>query len=120
MTSILIIILCILALAGLPIFALIGGVSIVLFSSIGQDMGLVMGDTYKIAITPGLLALPLFVFTGYLLSETNISNRILRFFTALLGRMPGGAAAVPSPCSPPTRLGPTGRVPPQACASGPR
>jgi tripartite ATP-independent transporter DctM subunit len=90
MTIILVTIIIILAVTGLPIFAFIGGLAIVLFLSIGQDIGLLMGDAYKIAITPGLLSLPLFVFAGYLLSETNVSKRILRFFTALLGWIPGG------------------------------
>lgn len=92
MVTILIIILCLLAIFGLPIFAVIGGITLLLFNSIGQEIGLTMGDTYRIAIMPGLVALPLFVFTGYLLSETKISNRILRFFTAIMGWMPGGVA----------------------------
>ncbi|MBU0995723.1 MAG: TRAP transporter large permease [Proteobacteria bacterium] len=92
MTQFLIILLGVLAVFGLPLFAVIGGITLLLFHSIGQDMGLTMGDTYKIAITPGLVALPLFVFTGYMLSETKISSRTIRFFKAIMGWLPGGVA----------------------------
>jgi len=92
MTTILIIILGLLAIFGLPIFAVLGGITLLLFNSIGQEIGLTMGDAYRIATMPGLVALPLFVFTGYLLYETRISSRILRFLTAITGWMPGGVA----------------------------
>ncbi len=43
---------------------------------------------------PILLAIPLFTFAGYLLSESKAPGRLVRLTSALLGWMPGGLAIV--------------------------
>ena len=43
---------------------------------------------------PVLLAIPLFTFAGYLLSESEAPSRLVRLTQALLGWMPGGLAIV--------------------------
>ena len=49
---------------------------------------------YRIAETPVLLAIPLFTFAGYLLSESNAPQRLVRLTNAMFGWMPGGLALV--------------------------
>lgn len=51
-------------------------------------------ELYRIAETPVLLAIPLFTFAGYLLSESRAPQRLVRLSRALLGWMPGGLALV--------------------------
>ena len=43
---------------------------------------------------PMLSAIPLFTFAGYLLSESNAPQRLVRLTDAMLGWMPGGLAMV--------------------------
>lgn len=83
-----------LALLGAPLFAIIGASAMwgFLQSEIPQS---VMGiEIYRIAEMPILLAIPLFTFAGYLLSESKAPLRLVRLSNALLGWMPGGLAVV--------------------------
>jgi tripartite ATP-independent transporter DctM subunit len=49
---------------------------------------------YTLAETPILLAIPLFTFAGYLLSESNAPKRLVNLSDALLGNLPGSFAIV--------------------------
>jgi tripartite ATP-independent transporter DctM subunit len=46
------------------------------------------------ATTPILVAIPLFTFAGYLLSESGAPRRIIRLSDALLGWLPGGLSVI--------------------------
>ncbi|MDH3359667.1 MAG: TRAP transporter large permease subunit, partial [Desulfobulbaceae bacterium] len=48
----------------------------------------------RLADTPLLLSLPLFIFAGTMLAESNTSKRLLNLSQALLGWMPGGLAVI--------------------------
>lgn len=78
------------ALLGLPIFALLGGIALLLFWSAGLPVASIATDTYKIVASPLLPSLPLFTLAGYLLVEGGASTRLLRVYTALFGWLPGG------------------------------
>jgi len=54
----------------------------------------VVENFYSIAETPILLAIPLFTFAGYVLSESKAPDRLVRLSDALLGRLPGSFAIV--------------------------
>ncbi len=43
---------------------------------------------------PGLIAIPMFTFAGYLLGESGTPKRLVRLSLALLGWLPGGLAIV--------------------------
>jgi tripartite ATP-independent transporter DctM subunit len=79
---------------GAPIFALLGGLAVVLFMRDAVPIAAVPVETYRLAVSPTLAAVPLFTLTGYLLSESHASERLLRVFRALFGWMPGGTAVV--------------------------
>ena len=51
-------------------------------------------EVLGIATMPMLSAIPLFTFAGYLLSESNAPQRLVRLTDALLGWLPGGLALV--------------------------
>ena len=51
-------------------------------------------DILGIADLPFLVAIPLFTFAGYLLSESDAPKRLVRMTSSLLGWMPGGLAVV--------------------------
>lgn len=95
MTSyILALILILLALLGTPLFAVIIGAAMLGFHAIEVDLSVIAIEIYRIADTPVLLALPLFTFAGYLLGESNTSERLVRLTRVLLGWVPGGLAIV--------------------------
>ncbi len=79
---------------GMPIFAAIGGVALLLFLHEGTPLLAVPGETYRMSTSPMLPAIPLFTLAGYILAEGGSSRRLLRFCTALVGWMPGGLAVV--------------------------
>ena len=78
------------ALLGLPIFATLGGIALILFWNAGVPVAAVPVETYRLVASPILPSLPLFTFAGYLLVEGGASRRLLRVYTALFGWLPGG------------------------------
>ena len=87
-------ILLVLALIGAPLFVVIAAGALWGFHAAGVDLSVVAIEIYRIAETPVLLAIPLFTFVGYLLSESNAPRRMMRLTQALVGWMPGGLAIV--------------------------
>ena len=79
---------------GLPIFAAIGGAAALLFFLEGTPIAAVPGEAYRMATSPMLPAIPLFTLAGYILAAGGSSQRLLSLFTALVGWLPGGLAAV--------------------------
>ncbi len=88
------VLLVILALIGAPLFALIGGGALWNFHQAEIDLQVVAIEFWGIAEMPILLAIPLFTFAGYLLSESQAPQRLVRLTTALIGWMPAGLAVV--------------------------
>ncbi len=80
------------SLLGLPIFATLGGIALLLFWNAGLPVASVPVETYRLVASPVLPSLPLFTLAGYLLVEGGASVRLLRVYTALFGWLPGGLA----------------------------
>ncbi len=80
------------AFLGLPIFATLGGIALLLFWNEGVPVASVPVETYRLVASPVLPSIPLFTFAGYLLVEGGASHRLLRVYTALFSWMPGGLA----------------------------
>ncbi|MFH1350178.1 MAG: TRAP transporter large permease subunit [Pseudomonadota bacterium] len=90
----LIILLVILTFLGLPIFAgLMSAAMLGLYSS-QVNLSAIPIEIFRLANAPVLLAIPLFTFAGYLLSEGNTSARLVRFSRSLFGWLPGGLGVV--------------------------
>lgn len=89
-----VLILIFLAIFGTPLFAVILAVSILGFHYLGVNLSVIAIEIYRIADTPVLVALPLFTFAGYILSESQTSHRLVRLTRAFIGCMPGGLAVV--------------------------
>jgi tripartite ATP-independent transporter DctM subunit len=86
--------LILLALLGAPLFAIIAASAMWGFYQEGIDFQALAIEFYGIAEMPILLAIPLFTFAGYLLSESKAPQRLVRLTQALLGWMPAGLAVV--------------------------
>ncbi len=86
--------LLVLALLGMPLFAVILAAAMLGFLSLDVDLSVIAIELYRLADTPVLVALPLFTFAGYLLGESGTSRRLVRLTGAFIGWMPSGLALV--------------------------
>ncbi|MEJ2406449.1 MAG: TRAP transporter large permease subunit [Candidatus Thiodiazotropha sp.] len=86
--------LILLAISGAPLFVVIGALALWGFYQSDIDLSIVAIEFFRLAETPVLMAIPLFTFAGYLLSEGKAPLRLVRLTQALLGWMPGGMAFV--------------------------
>jgi len=86
--------LVLLALLGAPLFAVIAASAMSGFTREGIDLQAIVIEFYGIAEMPILLAIPLFTFSGYLLSSSGAPGRLVRLTQAVLGWMPAGLAIV--------------------------
>jgi tripartite ATP-independent transporter DctM subunit len=79
---------------GVPIFVVISGLALYLFSANQIDLSAVIIEMHRMATTPVLVAIPLFTFAGYLLSESGAPRRLIRLSNAVLGWLPGGLSVI--------------------------
>jgi len=86
--------LVLLAVAGAPLFAIIGASAMIGFHKEETDLMIMALEVQSIASMPFLAAIPLFTFAGYLLSESKAPTRLVKLTGAMLGWMPGGLALV--------------------------
>ena len=84
----------IMAALGAPLFAVLLAASMLGFYSADIDLAIVAIELYRIVDTPLLVALPLFTFSGYLLSEANTSTRLVNLMQSVFGFLPSGLAIV--------------------------
>lgn len=79
---------------GTPVFVVISGLALYLFSASQIDIAAVIIEMHRMATTPVLVAIPLFTFAGYLLSESGAPKRLIRLSNAILGWLPGGLSVI--------------------------
>ena len=77
---------------GLPIFAVFGGLALLLFWSNGTPVASVPVEMYRLVASPLLPSIPLFTLAGYFMVQGGATKRLLRVFTALFSWIPGGLA----------------------------
>lgn len=94
MIALLAILIIALGLIGVPLFGMILAATMLGFYTEEVDFTIIAVELYRLAQTPMLLALPLFSFVGYILSESNTSERLLRLTHVFFGWMPSGLAIV--------------------------
>ena len=86
--------LLVLAILGAPLFSIIVTSAMIGLHSEESDFMSIALNFMDIGELPFLVAIPLFTFAGYLLSESNAPKRLVRMTGSLLGWMPGGLAVV--------------------------
>jgi tripartite ATP-independent transporter DctM subunit len=79
---------------GAPLFAVICGLTLFLLFSGQIDSSAMIIEMYRMATTPVLVAIPLFTFAGYLLSESGAPKRLIKLSDAILGWLPGGLSII--------------------------
>ena len=89
-----------LLLTGAPIFAVLGGLGLLLLGHEGLPLASLALSHYQITVNPSLPALPLFTLAGLVLAKTQASQRLSRVFVSVLGDGPVGTVlAVALLCS---------------------
>ncbi|MFO7984306.1 MAG: TRAP transporter large permease [Desulfatiglandaceae bacterium] len=83
-----------LVISGLPLFAGILAAAMLGFYAGGIELTAIPIEISRLANAPILLAIPLFTFAGYLLSQGGTSARLVRFSKSLFGWVPGGLGVV--------------------------
>ena len=82
------------ALLGAPVFVAMGGVALVFFFREGTPVAAVSAEVYRLVASPTLPAIPLLTAAGFVLAESAAAERLVRFFRAVFGWMPGGIAVM--------------------------
>lgn len=88
------ILLLILALLGAPLFVVVAGAAALGFMAQDIPLSVLHIDIYQLVDSVVLMALPLFTFVGYVLTESKTADRLIRLSQAAFGWMPGGFAFV--------------------------
>jgi len=88
------VILALLALLGTPLFIVIATSAMLGYTRSEIPLSVMPIEIFGIAEMPILLAIPLFTFAGYVLSESQAPARLVRLTSATLGWLPGGLAIV--------------------------
>jgi len=94
MTLLLILIAFLIMFLGAPLFTVFSGLTLFLLFFANIDSSAMIIEMHRIATTPILVAIPLFTFAGYLLSESKAPKRLIGLTDALLGWLPGGLSII--------------------------
>lgn len=95
MTLLIVLGILVLALAGTPLFVLIGAGALALFHFVAEiDIAVMVQEVNRLAAAPSLTALPLFTLAGFLMAESRTPQRLVGLAQALFGWMPGGLSLV--------------------------
>jgi tripartite ATP-independent transporter DctM subunit len=78
------------ALAGAPLFTVIGGLSLFLIQGSGGTLDVVANQIYTSLTGESIIAIPLFTLTGFFLSESRAGERLVETFRAFFSWIPGG------------------------------
>jgi C4-dicarboxylate transporter, DctM subunit len=92
--AIAIILLVVIALFGAPLFIVIaaGGLLTSYATDISPDILII--EMHRLAASPNMIAIPLFTFAGVMMSGGGAPERLVNFYRAAFGWMPGGLAIV--------------------------
>jgi len=86
--------LVILALVGVPLFVVLGAGGLVASHAADISPDILIIEMNRLATSPNMIAIPLFTFAGVLMSSGGAPERLVNFYRAALGWMPGGLAIV--------------------------
>jgi C4-dicarboxylate transporter, DctM subunit len=100
MGTLLVLVIVVLALLGMPLFSVMGGLASLAWlfhkDAAFHNVRYLAPDVLdnRFAGSPILVTIPLFTFVGYLMAESKTPDRIVRASQAFFGWMPGGLAIV--------------------------
>jgi tripartite ATP-independent transporter DctM subunit len=78
------------AFTGMPIFAAIGGIAMVMLQARGGEPEAAPIQIFSALTDSDIIAIPLFTLTGFFLSESRAGERLVHTFRAFFSWLPGG------------------------------
>jgi tripartite ATP-independent transporter DctM subunit len=78
------------AFLGTPLFIVLSGAALLLFARVGGAPEVIPNEAYNVLTDGTIPAIPLFTFTGYILSESRAGERLVHLFRSWFGWLPGG------------------------------
>ncbi|MDR0455799.1 MAG: TRAP transporter large permease subunit [Treponema sp.] len=78
------------ALTGMPIFAAIGGIALIILQAAGREPEAAPIQIFSALTDTDIIAIPLFTLTGFFLSESRAGERLVRTFRYFFSWLPGG------------------------------
>lgn len=88
------IILVVVAMIGAPLFTVLAAGGLLASHSADISPDILVIEMNRLASSPNMIAIPLFTFAGVLMSSGGAPQRLVNFYRAALGWMPGGLAIV--------------------------
>ncbi len=92
LTTPLLLLILVFAFLGMPLYAVLGGLSLVLFLSAGIPIAALPSEAYRIMTQPVLPSIPLFALSGTILAAGGAPQRLIRLITAWTCWIRGGTA----------------------------
>jgi C4-dicarboxylate transporter, DctM subunit len=87
-------ILVLLALVGVPLFVVLAAGGLLASEAAEISADILIVEMNRLASSPNMIAIPLFTFAGVLMAHGGAPVRLVNFYRAALGWMPGGLAIV--------------------------
>ncbi|MDH5612703.1 MAG: TRAP transporter large permease subunit [Gammaproteobacteria bacterium] len=94
MIAAVIFLLIIIALLGAPLFSVLAAGALIASQALELSPDLLIIEMNRLAGSPNMIALPLFILAGVIMSAGGAAQRLVVFFRAALGWLPGGLAIV--------------------------
>lgn len=94
MIAAVVILLIVIALLGAPLFSVLAAGALVASQALELSPDLLFIEMNRLAASPNMIALPLFILAGVIMSAGGAAQRLVIFFRAALGWLPGGLAIV--------------------------
>lgn len=94
MIALAVIALIIIALLGAPLFVVLAGGGLLASFASGISPDILIIEMNRLASSPNMLAIPLFTFAGVVMAGGGAPARLVNFYQAAFGWMPGGLAIV--------------------------
>ena len=88
------ILLVVIALIGAPLFTVIAAGGLLASHSADISPDILIIEMHRLAASPNMIAIPLFTFAGVMMASGGAPQRLVNFYRAALGWMPGGLAVV--------------------------
>ena len=92
MITVAIILLIVIALLGVPLFTALGAGGLLASQALDLSPDLLIIEMNRLAASPNMIALPLFILAGTIMSSGGAAQRLVVFFQAAFGWLPGGIA----------------------------
>ena len=88
------ILLVVIALIGAPLFVIIAAGALLASHNANISPDIIIIEMHRLAASPNMIAIPLFTFAGVIMSSGGAPHRLVNFYRAAFGWMPGGLAIV--------------------------